>query len=207
MDKHAPEVTVPERAKPAVPWFTDDLKDLKRKRRQSERQWLQHRGDPIKSVTYKEEYNHSRNKYRSASEAAKTDSYSNQVQKCAGDQKKLFSLIKSLTKPLQQQQYPDSASLKDLADAFGNFFVMKIKNIRSKLEKFEVDSEPIVQDEIPTQNMLLEFQPLSQEEVRKMIKKAPNKHCDLDPMPTWLLKECLDPLLPVLTPWSLGILS
>ena len=108
-------------------------------------------------------------------------------------------MIKSLTKPQQQEQYPDSASLKDLADAFGDFFVMKIKNIRSKLEKIEVNSEPIVQDNIPTEDMLLAFRPLSEEEVRKMIRKAPNKHCDLDPMPTWLLKECLDPLLPVLT--------
>jgi hypothetical protein len=182
-----------------VPWFSGDLKDLKRKRRQSERRWLHHSRDPIKSVTYKEEYNHSRNQYSSALETAKTECYSNQVQMCAGDQKKLFSLIKSLTKPQQQEQYPDAASLKDLADAFGDFFVMKINKIRSKLEKIDVTPEPVERNNIPVENMLLAFRPLSQEEVRKMIKKAPNKHCDLDPMPTWLLKECLDPLLPVLT--------
>ena len=31
------------------------------------------------------------------------------------------------------------------------------------------------------------------------MKKSPNKSCSLDPIPTWLLKNCLDPLLPLIT--------
>ena len=34
--------------KPAMPWYNDEIKGLKRDRRKAERQWLQHRGDPIK---------------------------------------------------------------------------------------------------------------------------------------------------------------
>ena len=34
--------------KPAMPWHNDEIKGLKRDRRKAERQWLQHRGDPIK---------------------------------------------------------------------------------------------------------------------------------------------------------------
>ena len=29
--------------------------------------------------------------------------------------------------------------------------------------------------------------------------KSPDKSCELDPLPTWLLKECIDELLPLVT--------
>ena len=37
------------------------------------------------------------------------------------------------------------------------------------------------------------------EEVRNVIRKAPEKSCELDPIPTWLLKQCLDELIPLVT--------
>ena len=37
------------------------------------------------------------------------------------------------------------------------------------------------------------------DEVRKVIAGSPNKSCDLDPIPTWLLKECVEELLPLVT--------
>ena len=140
-----------------------------------------------------------RNRYRSAIDEAKTEYYSGKVQECAWDQKKLFEIIKLLTKPLQQEQYPDSDSLKDLADAFGDFFIMKIKKIRTKLDS--QDPEPITIPRVPVkeEDMLLSFQPLTEDDVRKLIKQSPNKQCSSDPIPTWLLRECLDSLLPVLT--------
>ena len=41
----------------------------------------------------------------------------------------------------------------------------------------------------------MKFQPL----VRKVITKSPTKSCLLDPWPTFLVKECLDILLPSVT--------
>ena len=198
-DKHAPELTKTIKLKPALPWFSDDLKALKQQRRKAERKWLQHRGHPIKSVTYKDEYKLARNEYRSAINKAKTDYFSDKVLQCQGDQKKLFALIKSLSKPMQQEQYPDSASLHDLANAFGEFFAVKIKNIRTKLEKHELEAASITHDNIKEEEKLHAFTALSEDDIRKLIRKSPNKQCDSDPIPTWLLKECLDPLLPILT--------
>jgi len=43
------------------------------------------------------------------------------------------------------------------------------------------------------------FEPASEEEVKKLIMGSATKSCGLDPIPTWLLKECIDSLLPVLT--------
>ena len=56
------------------------------------------------------------------------------LQECAGDQKKFFQIIKSIIKQLQQEQYPDSDSLKDLLDALGDFFSMKIQKTWTELD-------------------------------------------------------------------------
>jgi hypothetical protein len=40
---------------------------------------------------------------------------------------------------------------------------------------------------------------VTQDEVRQIIAKSPVKQCLLDPLPTWLLKQCLTSLLPHIT--------
>lgn len=50
-------------------------------------------------------------------------------------------------------------------------------------------------DDVPT---LVKFESLSDSGMRKLIASAPTKSCSLDPIPTWLLKECLDGILPTL---------
>jgi hypothetical protein len=43
------------------------------------------------------------------------------------------------------------------------------------------------------------FNLTTEDEVQKLVMSAPTKSCNIDPIPTWLLKECLPALLPVLT--------
>ena len=42
------------------------------------------------------------------------------------------------------------------------------------------------------------FQPLSTEDLTKVIMKCPTKNCGLDPMPTWIMKDHLPTFIPVL---------
>ena len=46
---------------------------------------------------------------------------------------------------------------------------------------------------------LAEFKSVTPDEVRKIVNASPTKSCSLDPIPTWLLKECLDYTIPILT--------
>ena len=46
---------------------------------------------------------------------------------------------------------------------------------------------------------LSELSPCTEDEVRKLISQSPTKSCGLDPIPTFLLKELVDVLLPYLT--------
>ena len=43
------------------------------------------------------------------------------------------------------------------------------------------------------------FTPLDQGQIGKLIKDSPSKSCDLDPLPTWLLKLCMPELLSLIT--------
>jgi len=43
------------------------------------------------------------------------------------------------------------------------------------------------------------FRPTSEVKVNEIIVKSPNKSCDLDPLPTWVLKKCVDQHLPLKT--------
>ena len=43
------------------------------------------------------------------------------------------------------------------------------------------------------------YKPVTEDEVSKCINESPTKSCPLDPIPTFLLKDCLDILLPSIT--------
>ena len=47
--------------------------------------------------------------------------------------------------------------------------------------------------------MMVFFQPVTEEEIRKLIVESPTKTCMLDPIPTPLTKECLSDPLPLIT--------
>ena len=43
------------------------------------------------------------------------------------------------------------------------------------------------------------FMDATEIEIRNIIKLSPAKSCELDPLPTWLLKECIAELVPTIT--------
>src|SRR6218665_2362568 len=51
----------------------------------------------------------------------------------------------------------------------------------------------------PSQSSLKILHPASQTEVLLLLNSLPNKQCELDPIPTSLLKDCASVLLPVIT--------
>jgi hypothetical protein len=53
----------------------------------------------------------------------------------------------------------------------------------------------IVSSDVPE---FANFEPNTSEEAASMLQKAPDKHCELDPAPSWLVKQCSDVLAPVI---------
>ena len=50
-----------------------------------------------------------------------------------------------------------------------------------------------------TAQCLTSFNLTSDDEIRKLIQNSPSASCSLDPLPTWLLKDCMDEFIPSMT--------
>ena len=83
---------------------------------------------------------------------------------------------------------------KELADKFAEFFISKIVKIRQ-----EHDKHPLYQpskSDVPGFN---NFRELYEDQVQKLIIRTKSKLCELDPIPTTLLKSILPDILPAIT--------
>ena len=126
---------------------------------------------------------------------AKKDHYANLIQECAGDSRKLFQVVNSLCKERSENLLPPHANPQQLADDFGEYFCRKIalikKDISSSVEPsdFAIPS-PVVKFAC--------FAPVFDEEVRDIIMSASKATCQLDPIPTRLVKNCAYELAPVI---------
>ena len=90
----------------------------------------------------------------------------------------------------------DSNSDVELANDFTNFFSNKIVQIRNKLDE---TSECFICPKTEVLYELNEFQPLSEQQVIKMMGKLQTKSCEMDLVPTHILKKFQHVFGPVLT--------
>ena len=95
----------------------------------------------------------------------------------------------SLDNPL-----PNHTNNKDLAEEFADFFMDKIQKIRDNLT-----GNPTYEPTKKITSRLTEFKPFDQTEVEKIILSMKSKSCKLDALPTRLLKDCIEDILPTIT--------
>ena len=89
-----------------------------------------------------------------------------------------------------------------LANNFGNFLVQRIERINRSLADLSTQSQspPHVDEHSAcSDGRFTSFKSLTQDQGRMLIDKAPNKSCQLDPVPTSIVVQSLDILLPVIT--------
>lgn len=191
IDEHAPIQVKTVSIRPDAPWFTDDIQEAKRRRRRAERR-------SIKSGLFvdRELYRRECESYYECIFNAKS-AYLKDLIKNA-DTKELFRLVKTLSTPTQSSPLPDHSSDSELANRFATFFREKVAKVVSSFPN--VVPAPASRSFAPgPRHELSDFCLVSLSQVRKLITSLPSKHCKLDPIPTWLLKEVLDELLPHIT--------
>ena len=81
---------------------------------------------------------------------------------------------------------PSTSDITSLCHSFSTFFVNKIEKIRIKFwdPKHNVRQIPPPEINFP----MTSFEPATADEVKKLIFSSQDKFCDLDPLPTKLLK-------------------
>ena len=132
--------------------------------------------------------------------SAKTTYYKTKVE-TATSTKELYQVCNKLLNRERTSILPSHECANELADRFVNYFSDKIAKIRDDIQNSPVESPNCLTDIDPvfTGEPFETFVCVSENEVRKIIKSSPTKSCALDPIPTWLLKQCEDELVPVLT--------
>ena len=110
--------------------------------------------------------------------------------------KQLWRCINQIIHSRPTPSLPTHASIKTLCNSFSNHFKDKI-SLHSVLMDQTSDS---VNADCPQLNsQLASVEPAITAEVRRIIMSSPSKSCHLDPLPTILLKECLDALIRPIT--------
>ena len=88
----------------------------------------------------------------------------------------------------------------ELAIRFSKFFNDTIDTLRTSVR---IDANSDVEMETVASVKSNNLMSATSDEIRDVIASCPNKSCQLDPIPTWLVKQCVDQLLPLLTNESL----
>ena len=201
IDKYAPLKTKTITVRPTVPWYSEKIADLRKKRKLCEKRWRQN-----KLTVHWEVFKEARNTVNKAIDKAKSDHFSEKIEDCGSDQKALFRVINEILHTRDKQPLPQHTDLKELLDSFCDFFQQKITKIREKLDMDDIDvnmatamTSVLPLEDTPPLAKFSSFDALTVEDVKKIIAKSPSKSCALDPIPTWFLKELSDILAPIIT--------
>ena len=93
---------------------------------------------------------------------------------------------------------PCGSDVVSPANEVGDFFADKVSRMHAALDgnSGTIDEDRLEDGNCPV--LFEKFNTLSLEDVRDLIRRAAKKSCQLDPMPTTLVTQCLDELTPVL---------
>ena len=195
LDSHAPATQRRISSRRSAPWFgpvSEEVRAAKRERRRAERRWLKHR-----LTVHKELFNKAKRFVSELVHAAKTSFFSAKIAKRTSC-KQLFSICNQLLGKNKPSILPTIYSASELPSRFLDFFQGKISSLRNNLDQ-QSCPPPAVTERCFQGVPFSSFHHVSEDIVRRTILHATPTTCDLDPLPTPLLIECLDVLLPTIT--------
>lgn len=187
-DQLAPERTAKLHLRPLCPWFDAECRTIRRNCRRLERCYRRTR-DPAHKTAYVAACRDKHDVF----DQKKKRYWSERISTEGDSPKKLW---RSLTSLLQRDRRPadDVTPTCNDADAFMRFFDDKVKSVRAATDgRHPPATTSVINASLPT------LSPCSTDEVRQLIMQSPTKSCALDPIPTFLLKEMADALLPYVT--------
>ncbi len=192
VDKHAPSRQITCSARPPNPWVTREAMDAKRMKRKLERCWRR-----TKSQGDRAKFNAQVRRCNRIMSKAKNAWYSNMIEENKHNPKKLWNSINNILHRQPETILPDCTSMSAIANSFSDYFIDKISRIMGTFTFGCYDSKLDVPARKPPN--FKRFKYTTESEIRKLVKSSPDKQCELDPCPTWLVKSCLDVLASPIT--------
>ena len=147
-------------------------------------------GKNIKTDDTWSAYKTAKSTYRKALREAKTEVISGKVQECNLNSKKPYSLFNSLTGTTKENPLPTIYDNdEDMAYAFADYFMDKIKGIWNSLEHHPI-YQPNSSGHIKSR--LTEFNEIPEEDIKNTISRMATKSCKLDPIPISIFKKAVE---------------
>ena len=170
LDRHAPMTSKRVLARTSAPWMSSNIIETKCQPRKVEIKWRSSKCQSDLTV-----FKRKRNHVTFLMNEARRVYYCTLIAENSHDQKHMFKVSKKLLNITGTPVLPRNEDKQKLAYEMGMFFI-KIFD-----------------------SLLFKFSSLSQEEVHDLVWASSKKSCGLDPIPTKLLLDCLDVLLPTIT--------
>lgn len=176
------------------------IDQAKRARRKAERQWRKTR-HPLNFANFKKKRNYATNLMNKS----RQQFYTEFIEENSSDQKKLFKAANKLFGNGKQLRFPENTDKLVLANDLSRYFVHKIETIRRDIDTtlLSVEDQDLVPPNRPsscvTNKIFHSFDSLTDSNVSDLITNSSKKSCVLDPMPTSLICDSLDTVLPVIT--------
>ena len=189
IDKHAPPSLRKVITHNSSPWFEsirDDLYVAKRKRRQAERKWRN-----TKLTIFKDLYRQAKHKVSKLVHSAKCKFNTERIA-LASSSKELHQIVNILSNRHPPKILPTIYPSADLPSIFIKHFTNKVDKFRANIASEHVTSTLVTGTTAAT---FSSFEKVSQLAVKECILISAPKSCELDPIPSKLLVECLDSIL------------
>ena len=193
LDKHAPPSLRKVITHNSSPWFesiSNELFIAKRERHQAKRKWRN-----TKLTIFKDLYRQAKHKVSKLVHTAKCKFYTERID-LASSSKELHQIVNTLSNRHPPKILPTIYPIDDLPSIFIKHFTNKVEKLRANIASEHVTS---ILDTGTTAATFSSFEKVSQLTVKECILNSAPKSCELDPIPSKLLIECLDSILPSLT--------
>ena len=187
-DKHAPLTTKEIRDRPNTPWYNEQVMEAKRLRRRAERKYLS------SGLTVHKDILHNQHRNLCTVIAKAKQQFYHEAIVNNNSSKNLFKITDTLLHKKGDSILPTHDNPEQLANNFVDFFCDKIKTISQSFDATHAEHGPVR----TVDNILTSFTPTTKDEVRRIIMEGNSKCCHLDPIPTSVLKTCLESLLPII---------
>ena len=191
VNRLVPVRTVKCRRRPSDPWFDEDCRAAKRLIRRHER--IVHRVDPTDipaTASAVAAWSAHRHAYRALLRVKRESFWRTKVDAERSSPRLLWRSVDTL---MGRGRVPAS----DVIDAvtFHRSFDEKVAAVRSST----ADAPPPSFSAAPPGCSFNGFRPLVIDDVIAVVSRLPDKQCAADPLPTSLLKQCVDRMAPFLT--------
>ena len=193
INNHAPLKQRTVTIRPSNPWYSPEIDEAKKLRKQLERRWRKSKLEIDRQL-----FKSQRLVVINMINLAKSKHYEHQISQCK-DQKAIFKVVESLLHQKGNVKLPSHTCQKELAHRFNDFFISKIAKIRKDLDAIVPASSCVLDVTSEFATPLESFAHATEDEIYKLVSSSPSKSCTLDPIPTWMLKEHIDIFVPVIT--------